>query len=73
MLSLLRIGRPALVRAYTTAPSPHALVLLEHRNGAIESASLAALTAAHQLGGDVTALVIGSADQVPPVLEKAKK
>jgi len=71
--SLLRACRPALIRAYATAPSTHALVFLEHRNGAIESGSLAALTAAQQLGGEVTGLVVGSPDQVPPVLDKARK
>jgi electron transfer flavoprotein alpha subunit len=60
-------------RAYATAASPHALVFLEHRNGAIESASLSALTAAQQLGGSVTGLIVGGPDQVPTVLERAKK
>ena len=66
-------SRRLITRAYATATSPHALVLLEHKNGAIESASLSALTAAQQLGGAVTGLVIGSPDQVPAVLESAKK
>ncbi|KAI0297120.1 DHS-like NAD/FAD-binding domain-containing protein [Russula brevipes] len=60
-------------RAYATAASPHALVFLEHRNGAIEPASLSALTAAQQLGGSVTGLIVGGPDQVPTVLERAKK
>jgi electron transfer flavoprotein alpha subunit len=47
--------------------------LLEHKDGAIEPASLSALTAAQQLGGAVTGLVVGSPDQVPTVLERAKK
>jgi electron transfer flavoprotein alpha subunit len=62
-----------ITRAYATATSPHALVLLEHKDGAIEPASLSALTAAQQLGGAVTGLVVGSPDQVPAVLERAKK
>jgi electron transfer flavoprotein alpha subunit len=62
-----------ITRAYATATSPHALVLLEHKDGAIEPASLSALTAAQQLGGAVTGLVVGSPDQVPAVLEKAKR
>lgn len=66
-------SRRLITRAYATATSPHALVLLEHKDGAIESASLSALTAAQQLGGAVTGLVIGSPDQVPAVLERAKK
>ena len=62
-----------ITRAYATAASPHALILLEHKDGAIESASLSALTAAQQLGGPVTGFVVGSPDQVPAVLERAKK
>ncbi|KIM78876.1 hypothetical protein PILCRDRAFT_74929 [Piloderma croceum F 1598] len=54
----------AFVRAYATSPSPHALIFLEHRAGAIESASLSALTAAEQLGGQVTGLVVGSPEEV---------
>ncbi|KAI0320926.1 DHS-like NAD/FAD-binding domain-containing protein [Amylostereum chailletii] len=65
-------ARAVLLRAYATASSPHALVLLEHRNGSVESGSLVALTAAQQLGGKVTGLVIGGPDQVPAVLEKVK-
>ena len=62
-------------RSYTTATSttPHALVFLEHRQGVLESASLSALTAAHQLGGKVTGLVIGPQEHVPDVVNKAKK
>ena len=67
------ICRRSLVRAYATAPSPHALVFLEHRSGNIESGSLSALTAAEQLGGKVTGLVIGGPDQVQPIVEQAKK
>jgi len=63
----------ALFRGYATAPGPHALVFLEHREGAIDSGSLSALTAAQQLGGQVTGLVVGGPDQVPSVVQKAKK
>jgi electron transfer flavoprotein alpha subunit len=69
----LLASRRLITRAYATATSPHALVLLEHKDGAIEPASLSALTAAQQLGGAVTGLVVGSPDQVPTVLERAKK
>ncbi|KAI9509705.1 DHS-like NAD/FAD-binding domain-containing protein [Russula earlei] len=62
-----------ITRTYATAKSPHALVFLEHKNGTIESASLSALTAAQQLGGSVTGLILGGSDQVPTVLERAKK
>lgn len=63
----------SLSRRYATAASPHALVFLEHREGVIDSGSLSALTAAHQLGGQVTGLVIGAPDQVNGVVENAKK
>ncbi|RPD78078.1 electron transfer flavo protein alpha subunit [Lentinus tigrinus ALCF2SS1-7] len=62
-----------LSRRYATASGPHALVFLEHREGAIDSGSLSALAAAQQLGGQVTGLVVGSPEQVKGVLEKAKK
>ena len=65
--------RAALSRQYATASGPHALVFLEHREGAIDSGSLSALTAAQQLGGQVTGLVIGAPDQVAGVVEKAKR
>ncbi|KAI0266836.1 electron transfer flavoprotein alpha subunit [Gloeopeniophorella convolvens] len=69
----LSAPRRFIARSYATAASPHALVLLEHRNGAIESGSLSALTAAQELGGQVTGLVVGGSDQVQPVLEEVKK
>lgn len=63
----------SLTRSYATASSPHALVFLEHNQGVVDSGSLSALTAAAQLGGRVTGLIIGDAEQVNSVLEKAKK
>ncbi|PIL36259.1 hypothetical protein GSI_01921 [Ganoderma sinense ZZ0214-1] len=63
----------SLCRRYATASNPHALVFLEHRDGVIDSGSLSALTAAQQLGGQVTGLVIGAPDQVNGVVENAKK
>ncbi len=69
----LATSRRFVNRAYATAASPRALVLLEHRNGAIESGSLSALTAAEQLGGTVTGLILGAPDHLPTVLESAKK
>jgi hypothetical protein len=62
-----------ITRAYATATSPHALIFLEHKDGTIESGSLSALTAAQQLGGTVTGLVVGGPDQIPTVLESVKK
>jgi electron transfer flavoprotein alpha subunit len=73
MLARSIVCRRALVRAYATSPSPHALVLLEHRQGVVDSGSLSALTAAAQLGGQVTGLVVGGPDQVQGVVETAKK
>jgi electron transfer flavoprotein alpha subunit len=67
------VYRRALTRSYATTAPPHALVLLEHRQGVIEPSSLSALTAAEQLGGPVTGLVLGGPDQVQDVVEKAKK
>jgi len=60
-------------RAYATATSPHTLVFLEHHQGVIDSGSLSALTAASQLGGKVSALVVGAPDHLPIVVEQAKK
>jgi electron transfer flavoprotein alpha subunit len=62
-----------LARSYATAAPPHALVFLEHRQGDLDSASLSALTAASQLGGQVTGLVVGSPEEVPSVVEKARR
>ncbi|KAI0332311.1 electron transfer flavoprotein alpha subunit [Cubamyces sp. BRFM 1775] len=74
MLRLRPILTPgSLHRRFATVAGPHALVLLEHRAGVIESGSLSALTAAQQLGGQVTGLVVGAPDQVKGVVEKAKK
>ncbi|CDO72513.1 hypothetical protein BN946_scf184980.g54 [Trametes cinnabarina] len=67
----LNAGR--LQRGYASAAGPHALVLLEHRAGVIDSGSLSALTAAQQLGGQVSGLVVGAPDEVKGVVEKAKK
>ena len=60
-------------RTYATATSPHALVFLEHNDGVLDSGSLSALTAAQQLGGKVTGLVVGAPDEVKQAVEKAKK
>ncbi|OAX35180.1 adenine nucleotide alpha hydrolases-like protein [Rhizopogon vinicolor AM-OR11-026] len=72
-LNTPRTAELVLARSYATAPSPHALVLLEHRQGDLEFASLSALTAASQLGGQVTGLVVGSPDEVSSVIDKAKR
>lgn len=69
----VRLSRPVLSRTYATPASPHALVFLEHRKGTIEAGSLSALTAASQLGGQVSALVVGSSEHVGGVVEQVKK
>ncbi|KAJ7647109.1 electron transfer flavoprotein alpha subunit [Roridomyces roridus] len=63
----------AFLRAYSSAQSPHALVFLEHRQGTIDSGSLSALTAAQQLGGPVTGLIVGAPDSLQGVVQQAKK
>ncbi|KAJ3762793.1 DHS-like NAD/FAD-binding domain-containing protein [Lentinula raphanica] len=65
--------RSFLLRTYASTPSPHALIFLEQRQGQVDSGSLSALTAASQLGGKVTGLVVGTSDHVPAVVDKVKK
>lgn len=48
-------------------------MFLEHREGVIDNGSLSAVTAAQQLGGQVTGLVVGGPEQVKDVVQKAKK
>ena len=60
-------------RAYATAHSPHALVFIEQRGGVIDSGSLSALTAAEQLGGSVTGLIVGGPGEVEQAVETARK
>lgn len=67
------LSLPVNARTYATpAGSTHALVFLEHHDGALDASSLSALTAARQLGGKVTALVVGG-EGTESVVEKAKK
>lgn len=49
----------------------NALVFLEHRGGALQPASLNAVTAAHKLGGTVTGLVTGSAQEQTQAVAEA--
>lgn len=60
-------------RSYATTTSPHALVFIEQREGVIDSGSLSALTAATQLGGEVTGLIVGGPGEVEKAVESAKK
>jgi len=61
------------VRSYSSISGPSTLVYLEHHDGDIDTGSLSALTAAGQLGGSVTGLVVGKPGYVEGVIEKAKK
>jgi len=54
------------------ASTAHSLLLIEHTGGEIDPSSLSALTAASAVGGEVTGLVFGAADDVAGVVEKAK-
>jgi len=60
-------------RTYASAAQPNSLVYLEHHEGDIDSGSLAAVTAATELGGNVTGIVVGKEGDVDAVLEKARK
>lgn len=75
---MLRVGgisrmRPFLGRSYATATGPNTLIFLEHQNGVLDSGSLSALTAAQQLGGNVTGLVVAGPEHIKTVVEKAKQ
>jgi len=75
-LHQIRLSSKQAAARQTRYASTHALVLLEHANGAVESASLSALAAASQLGsGDnkVTGIVVGSKEEVDKVLPIVKK
>lgn len=61
-------------RAFASASSPvHSLLYVEHQSGEVEAGTLSALTAASQLGGRVTGLVVGSPGDVERIVEKVKK
>jgi len=45
---------------YSTGSSPSTLVVVEHDGKRVSAGSLASLTAAHKIGGSVTAFVAGS-------------
>ncbi|KAG9094577.1 Electron transfer flavoprotein alpha-subunit [Ceratobasidium sp. 392] len=75
--SIRRLAHPTprLLRTYATpAGGSHTLLFLEHTNGSVDAASLSALTAAKQLNGKVTALVVGGEEgEVQKVVDEAKK
>src|ERR1700733_7972852 len=63
-----------LIRGFASASSPiHSLLLIEHRSGQVEGGTLAALTAASEIGGKVTGLVFGAPEEVEGVVQKVKK
>ncbi|KAL4402681.1 Electron transfer flavoprotein alpha-subunit [Malassezia pachydermatis] len=75
--SAFRAGARAAVpfRTFATSSSRAAntLLFLEHKNGAINPASLSALTAAQKLGGEIHGLVTGRASEAKKVAEEAAK
>lgn len=74
---MFRAGARAAVplRSFSTSSSRFAntLLFVEHKNGSINPASLSALTAAQKLGGEVHALVTGSAEHAKAVADAAAK
>ena len=60
-------------RGYATLTTPNTLILLEHKADAIVPATLNAITAAKQLGGNLTALIVGEEAETKAVVDKAKK
>ena len=75
--SVFRAGARAAVplRTFATSSSRfgNTLLFVEHKNGAINPASLSALTAAQKLGGEIHALVAGSSKHAKSVAEAASK
>ncbi|KAG8921660.1 Electron transfer flavoprotein alpha-subunit [Tulasnella sp. 418] len=55
------------------ASSSNSLLIIEHQNGKIDAGSLSALTAASQIGGEVTGLIYGAPGEIEQVIESAKK
>ncbi|KAG2181688.1 hypothetical protein INT44_008503 [Umbelopsis vinacea] len=55
--------RPIFQRFYASASGNSSLLVVEHRNGAVDGSTLNALTAAQALGGDITAIVAGGAPE----------
>ncbi|KAG8882891.1 Electron transfer flavoprotein alpha-subunit [Tulasnella sp. 331] len=60
-------------RLASTSGGPSSLLLIEHQGGKIDAGTLSALTAASQMGGEVTGLVVGTSEEVKVVLDSAKK
>lgn len=58
--------------ATTRAALANTLLVLEHKKGEINPASLVAATAAGKVGGDVDALIVGNSD-LDPVVDAATK
>lgn len=49
------------------------LVYIEHKNGKMNDSTLHAVTAAKAVGGDVSALVVGTDSEVASVLDEVKQ
>lgn len=49
------------------------LVYIEHKNGKMNDSTLHAVTAAKAVGGDVSALVVGTESEVASVLDEVKQ
>ena len=76
LLRPLRAQRLALknLRSFASSSSPvHSLLFIEHRSGDVEAGTLSALTAASELGGKVTGLVVGAPGEVEGIVEKVKQ
>lgn len=74
---LRRVFPESLRRCYATPASStgaaHALVFVEHNNGSINPGSLSALTAAQNLGGQVSLLIVGNDESLSDVVDKARR
>lgn len=65
---------PALARGFASSvPARDTLLFVEHRAGALNRASLAAVTAAQKLGGEVHGIVVGSPSEAEKVAQEAAK
>lgn len=64
---------PALLKRglTTSAPALDTLLFVEHRAGAVNRASLAAVTAAQKLGGEVHGIIVGSPSEAENAAKEA--
>lgn len=73
--SILVIKSSLTTKSYATISTtlPNTLLLLEHRDDLIMPATLNAVTAAKSLGGTITGLIVGDANNTIKVVDIAKK